>query len=379
MHTDCRHFTGAVPCTFHKRDGRPCGDCSTYAPAERRLLIVKLAAAGDVLRTTSILPAMRRRWPNAQITWITDRRSVPLLTDNPLIDRVIAADAAPPRLLVERFDAAYGLDPDADGGALLAIARAEARFGFTLDERGTVVPVNRRAREWWELGLDDRRKRLNRRSYQSLMYDVCELDEPVHAPQFIVSAAARRAIDARLAAAGVNGGRMLLLNTGGGTRWEQKRWCPEHYVAFVAMLREREPGTVVVVAGGPEERDFTAHLLAPFSADPGVVDGGCNNSISEFAALIERAGFVVTSDSLALHLATALDRPLVAIVGPTSPWELDLFGRGEVITADVPCLACYQKTCDKPVTCMELLSPERVYEACVRVGRAGLNACATAG
>src|ERR1051326_5313740 len=138
MHTDCRHFAGAVPCTCPKRDGRPCGDCSTYAPAERRLLIVKLAAAGDVLRTTSILPAMRRRWPNAQITWITDRRSVPLLTDNPLIDRVIAADAAPPRLLVERFDAAYGLDPDADGGGPLAIARGEGRFGFTLDERGTV-------------------------------------------------------------------------------------------------------------------------------------------------------------------------------------------------------------------------------------------------
>jgi ADP-heptose:LPS heptosyltransferase len=101
--------------------------------------------------------------------------------------------------------------------------------------------------------------------------------------------------------------------------------------------------------------------------DPRVIDGGCDNTIDEFAALIERADLVVTPDSLAFHLATALHRPIVVIVGPTSPWELELYGRGEAISADVPCIACYRRACQKPVTCMDLLRPEHVYSACERV------------
>lgn len=94
-------------------------------------------------------------------------------------------------------------------------------------------------------------------------------------------------------------------------------------------------------------------------------------AIKEFAAMIELADLVVTADSLALHIATALSRPAVVFVGPTSPWELDLYGRGEVVSADVPCLACYRRECDQAVTCMERLAPETVYAASLRVRAAG--------
>src|ERR1041384_5783168 len=149
MHSDCRHFTGAVPCTFHKLDGRLCDDCPDYDRAAHRILIVKLAAAGDVLRTTCILPALRAQWPSAQITWVTARKAVPLLDGNPLIDRIVDGEHALPRLTVERFDAGYGLDPDAEGASLMAIANCGRRFGYSLDPSGNVVPLNDGAREWW--------------------------------------------------------------------------------------------------------------------------------------------------------------------------------------------------------------------------------------
>src|SRR6266850_1284015 len=54
IHTDCRHYKGSMPCIFHKKDGRLCEGCVEYSPTKARVLIVKLAAVGDVLRTTSI-------------------------------------------------------------------------------------------------------------------------------------------------------------------------------------------------------------------------------------------------------------------------------------------------------------------------------------
>ena len=370
MRIDCRQFNGSLPCAPHKRDGRECAACAEYEPIRHRLLIVKLAAAGDVLRTTCILPALRRAWSGAQITWVTERAAMPLLADNPLIDRVIARDDAIPRLLVERFDAGFGLDSDATGGALMAIARCRERAGFVLDKAGRVMPVNEAATIWWRMGTDDRLKRANRRTLPDLLYDICGLSGHPPRPQLSVPPATRQAIRDRFTAALAPYGNVMLLNTGGGGRWAQKKWTPRHLLELVHLVRREQPGTAVLVAGGPEEIAVNTALLASIR-DPGIIDAGCGNSLKEFAAIVELADLVVTSDSLALHMAAALSRPVVALVGPTSPWELEMYGTGEVVTADVPCLACYRPACDKPVTCMELLTPRRVYDACLRVAAHG--------
>jgi heptosyltransferase-2 len=367
MFVDCRHFTGATPCRFHKLDARACSDCADYEDVVQRILIVKLAAAGDVLRTTCVLPALRAAWPGAQITWLTEGSAVPLLEGNPLIDRVLPREAATERLMVERFDLVLGLDNDLAGGALASLARCRERRGYVLDERGRVVPVNDGARLWWQMGLDDRLKRANRRTHSDLLHQVCGLPPTGAPPQFVIPASTRRAIRDRFAPLVAPFERIVLLNMGGGGRWPQKRWTQDHYVEFAGKVRREEPSTAVLIAGGRDEAEAYARLLAALYPDPGIIDGGCDKTIKEFGAMIELADLVVTADSLALHIATALSRPAVVFVGPTSPWELDLYGRGEVVTADVPCLACYRRECDQAVTCMDLLSPETIYAASVRV------------
>ena len=366
MRTDCRHFTGSAPCAFHKRDGRTCDRCRDHEPVTFRILIVKLAAAGDVLRTTCILPALHRAYPGAQITWVTERQAMPLLDGNPLIDRIVPRDIAAERLMVEEFDLGLGLDVDAQGGSLFALARCRSRAGYVLDAAGRVMPVDGRAQHWWRMGLDDSEKRANRRSYPDLLHEICGLAGTPARPSLFIPQASRAAVRARLAGSLDRFDRVVALNTGGGRRWAQKKWTPPHSLAFATLVRRMHPATAVVVAGGPDERQLNAALIAS-TRDAGIVDGGCDNSIHEFAAILELANLVVTSDSLALHIATALARPVVALVGPTSPWELEMYGTGTVVTADVPCLACYRGECDKPVTCMEQLTPERVYAACVGV------------
>ena len=169
LKTDCRHFHGDRPCTPHKLHGVECASCTDhYDPAATRLLIVKLAAMGDVLRTTSLLPAIHRRWPGAHITWVTNPESVPLLSGNPDIDRVIPfkAGAVPLEVLSERYDVVVNPDAAPESCALAHMARTGNRIGFAFDERGAPVPLSKGAGHWLAMGLSDELKRTNQRTYQ---------------------------------------------------------------------------------------------------------------------------------------------------------------------------------------------------------------------
>jgi heptosyltransferase-2 len=360
---DCHQYRGDRPCAPHKRDGRSCDGCDEYRPIVDRLLVIKLGALGDVLRTTCLLPALFRTYESPHVTWITRRSAAPLLAGNPYISRVLTVeDAHVEHLLVERFSAGFGLDPEPLPASLLTISRCDRSYGFRADDRGRVVPAGREAEAWWLMGLDDGRKRANRRTFQSLLYEMCGVAEPVARPMLTICPSARGRADALLAAGPRFGGRPVIgLNTGGGSRWQYKKWTMTGWMSLIEELRDEAMNAELVLLGGPQEADMNGMLASRFGAR--VIFPGCHHDLLTFAALVERVDALVTADSLALHVATALGRPVVALVGPTSPWELDIYGQGEVLTGDVDCIACYRSTCDKRPACMDLLPATRVASA----------------
>jgi ADP-heptose:LPS heptosyltransferase len=360
IHTDCKFYRGSMPCHFHKRDGRPCDGCTDYSPVRTRLLIVKLAAVGDVLRTTSILPPLAAKYPGAHITWVTRAAAAPLLAGNPLVDRVLCVEDQYGLFLAnEEFDYGICLDADPLSATILSTASCRETSGFSADRAGRVQPVNERATGWWLLGLNDALKRANRKTYQQIMYDICGLPSPVAPPQLNMTEG-DRAFGRDFA--GRNGlarfRNVLGLNTGGGGRWQYKKWTFDGYTSFIRLFRSRHPGTGILLLGGPEEEELNREIIR--GVGDAVIDGGCRNSLMQFASLIAAVDAVLTSDSLAMHMSVALGKPTVVLVGPTSPWELDVFGRGEIVHSDIECLACYLSRCDKTVNCMNTLSPEYV-------------------
>ncbi|MCX5902559.1 MAG: hypothetical protein NTV89_03620 [Proteobacteria bacterium] len=115
IHTDCRYFLGSKPCVPHKKYGAQCETCTSYEPVSLRILIVKLDSMGDVLRTTSVLPALREEHPACFITWITRREAVELIAHNPHLDELLVLEAgALSQLLVRKFDLVLGLDMSRD-------------------------------------------------------------------------------------------------------------------------------------------------------------------------------------------------------------------------------------------------------------------------
>ncbi len=138
-----------------------------------------------------------------------------------------------------------------------------------------------------------------------------------------------------------------------GTNWPTKRWPAERFAALARAIRERF-GLEPLVAGSPNE-GFLAQQI-----------GGTNlagkTSLRELVALLERAQLVVANDSGPMHIASALNRPLVAIFGPTNPVRTGPFGRADsVIRLDIPCSPCYSRRCSHQ-SCLQWLGIEPVLQ-----------------
>lgn len=360
---DCRHLRWDRPCTPHKRRGKECATCDEYDPIRTRVLMVKLAATGDVLRTTAFLPAIHATWPGARVTWLTRKAAVGLFDGNRLVDEVLATDDAvtAARLATETFDVVLCPDADPDAAVLAAMARGRERRGYVRDAAGHVVPLGPGAAAWLRMGLSDELKKQNRETYQKLVAEVLGFDpalvrEPILEPS---------AADTAAAVAFVNGlpgtGPLVGINTGAGGRWAYKQWTREHQQTFLQLATDA--GCRVLLLGGPEEVARHRELLASAAGRP-VFDGGNHNSYGRFAALIDRCRTIVTSDSLAVHVAAARKVPAVVLFGPTSAPEIELYGRGtKLVPEGLDCLCCYLPRCDRVPHCQALIAPATVFAA----------------
>jgi ADP-heptose:LPS heptosyltransferase len=358
---DCRFFLGDRPCIWHKATGVLC-TCEHYDKVEERLLIIKLDAMGDVLRTTSLLPALKEAHPAAAITWITRRESRPLLEQNPYIGEIIDyGDDALLQLRVRTFDRLINLDAGKTSAALASLATARRKDGFVLDVRGCVQPTNDAARIWLEMGIFDDLKKQNTKTYQDLMLEIVGLPNAAHRYVFELSPEERERGRAHLQCLGVDLSRPVIgLNTGAGRRWELKQWREDGYVELVERLAQSHSAQFVLL-GGPEERERHERLKSR-SRIP-LIDSGCDNSVRHFAAIVAACSIVVAGDTLAMHLALALKRPTVVLFGPTSANEIDLYGLGAKVVPSMKCLACYKPTCDFVPNCMDLISVDMVHSA----------------
>lgn len=360
VHTDCRHYVGNRPCVPHKREGVLCPGCPHYDPVQERLLVVKLAAIGDVLRTMAILPALRARFPNGHVTWLTEPQAVPLFYHHPQVDRVLVPSAETVVLLqCERFDQCYGLDLDPVACALTATVRAAEVWGFTRDERGAVVAHGPGAEQWYEMSLWDDCKRANEETYQAHLFRTAGLVFQGERPQLVLTEEERACARGRLADTQCP---RVGLNLGGGGRWRHKRWTLEGFVELARRLSAT--GATIVLFYGPDEQSFAESVQRAMAVP--FIDARPDNSLRDFAALVGECDLLVTGDTLAMHLAIAQDVPVVVLFGPTSAAEIDLYGRGEAVVAELPCQCCYLPDCDVRPTCMESILPERVFAACLR-------------
>ena len=372
IRSDCLHFRGDRPCAPHKRTGVHCDVCAEYTKTAYRILIVKLDAIGDVLRTTCILTALHKQWPASHVTWLTRQSAKALFNGNPHVHRVETVEAeAWISLATEQYDLVINLDSSPVSARLATMANAERKFGFGYDPRGFVFPFNKEAREWFEMGLFDDRKLQNEKTYQTIAHEICQLDPVEQRLHLYLNDDEREwAKQQRESWGGHHRQPVIGLNTGASDRWPHKKWTLEGYVELInglyPYLQEKhgvEP--LIVLLGGESERERNKEIVARTHGRS--VDARTDRELRRFFALLELCDLVVTGDTLGMHAACALDKFVVAIFGPTSITEIDLYGRGVKLVSDAPCVGSYLSDCDVTPTCMERISSEQVQRAVLQL------------
>jgi ADP-heptose:LPS heptosyltransferase len=147
------------------------------------------------------------------------------------------------------------------------------------------------------------------------------------------------------------------LNTGAGTKFETKQWPTAHYRKLIRMLA-RELKADVFLLGGGRERELNASLEK--AAPAHIHNTGTGHSLRRFAGFVEAMDLVVSSDTLGMHIAIALGKPVIALFGPTCPQEITVYGRGAKLFAGVACAPCYKSACPD-MTCMSDIQPGLVF------------------
>ncbi len=155
-----------------------------------------------------------------------------------------------------------------------------------------------------------------------------------------------------------------------GTIWETKQWLQRRFAEVARHFLQK--GFAVTLIGSDRERAVCNEVAA---LAPGAVNLGGETTLSELAALIRRAAICVTNNSGPMHLAVALDRPVVSVFGSTDPIWIGPYRRdGAVLKAELPCSPCYLRQlsrCAHGHACMHGIAASAVIERMETMLRSG--------
>jgi ADP-heptose:LPS heptosyltransferase len=366
MRNDCRYFLGHKPCRFR----RECDGCDHYSSFGKRILIIKLAAIGDVLRTTPLLRGLRAKYPACHITWLTEPNAVPLLHGIREIDRLLPYSCEiVGQLETEAFDEVYCFDKEPKATAPVMKIRSERKIGFGMSPFGNVIPLNKESEYTYRLGIDDALKfRINTRTYPELIFECAGIPYTEHQEYILpdISVEIEEA-KAGLLARGVRpDGLKIGLNTGAGDVFATKKWTEEGYAQLANRL-VRELGASVLLLGGPGEVERNRRIAA--AAQYPLVHTGNDNPLRKFSGIVGNCDLVITGDTLAMHIAIGLRIPVLVMLGPTCHQEIELYERGAKLVSDFECSPCYLSVCPKEITCMHAFSTDVVFETAARLVR----------
>jgi len=352
----------------------------------QRILLIKPSSLGDVIHALPVLSGLRRKFPQARIDWLISTSLASLLeghrdvTDLVLFDRKrLGRLATSPRA----------------AGAFVTFVRTlrEKQYDLVIDLQG----LFRSGFFAWASGAPVRLGFAHVREGASLFYTHTgpELDPDTHAvdrnwqlAQCVGLEDAPPRFDLQLAEPDRAAARRLLTEHGWnepnrmiavlpGARWETKLWSPQRFAQVIDGLHRGGLGRCVML-GGESELD-RCRDVAEACEDPPMDLCGLT-PLRTLAAMIDRADVTLCHDSGPMHMAVALDRPLVCLIGPTNPNRTGPYGRPEsVVRLDLDCAPCYLRKmsqCPFDHRCMRDLSAEAVLHAvreAMHAPRAGIR------
>lgn len=348
----------------------------------KRLLLIKLWASGDILMTTPLLTALRQSYPDLHIAWAVDTGHAEILRGQPLIDELIPIDTGRWRrflrkgnvlawgiesqrwyreMQVRQFDAIINCHPDQWWTRILC----PSRVGVALYP-SSKLPITRHL---YTHSLARPVVPMHNSDYYLQTLSALGLSGPFDRHMLLpITAESQSQASAFLQNESAYRKDLPLILLHPGTSQASKCWPTDYFAEVAAALL---PEHNVVITGSPRELPLASAILAVLPPDglKPLIAIGKLPSIGATAALVQLATAAVSGDTAVLHMASALETPLVGIFGSTRPGDNQPLYGPQVLLYDnsVSCAPCYQGNCPLKgslfMQCQRAVTPKQVLAA----------------
>lgn len=347
-----------------------------------RILIVRLRLIGDVVLTTPLLGALRRQYPEAQLTYVVEPAAAPVVRGNPHLTNIVvvpkrrgvarlADDLRTARQLRQlRPDIALDLHGGPRAAWFTWASGAPMRIGYSI-----------RGRSWMYTHVVPRPRDNAPRAAVANQWDllaplgVGAPDPARHPLEMTGEPRAAESVERRLRDAGLAKAHpLIVVHVSAGNPF--RRWPRESFEALVIALARRDPSRRIILTSGPSDAaaahaiaDRARAVLGPLAA---AVPRIGEFDLAELRALIGRAAVYIGGDSGPLHIAGTTATPIVAVFGPTLaersiPWRDPRWFAEAVDAGPLECRPCRQRECEPgDFRCLTRITAEQVAAAAER-------------
>jgi len=312
----------------------------------KKICIIKLEALGDVVRTLPVAKKLKEQEKGCSITWVTRENALEIFEANPYVDEVVGvenlvtdnnaevhrdnvAPRTPPSSKniqdLGSFDVLYNFDLDEEAGLIAREIKAEVKIGF-YHEAGYPMAFNPEAEYYINTMFDDHLKKENRKTYQRMMFETAGLVWDESHCEIELRDDEKGRAQRLLRIQNRNQDKKLIgLHIGTSVRWPSKAWHEDNVKEFVKKADEK--GWEVILFAGADEKDKQEKLRKDIE-DKGIklLFNNPDNSIRDFAGLVNECDAIVSGDSFAMHVALALKKQTIGLFFCTTPHEIEEYG-----------------------------------------------------
>jgi len=332
---------------------------------QKKIMIIKLGAMGDLILGTPSFRMIRKRFPEAWISVLVDKKLASMISYCPYLNEVIPIQRKKlskltyllklaKRLRREGFDLSVDLQNAKWTHLMAALAGIPQRYGFRRGRFGFLINRHDRSFDLADSPVKHQFRILSKLGIQSLDEDL-ELWPDIDSDH---------RIERLLKQGGKNGNsRLVGLAIGSSPKWPTKRWPLEYYRELGQIVAKNRGCRVVLI--GTEDDTPQAQALMKEGGDQ-FVDFVGKTSLQDLVSLVKRLDVLVTGDTAPLHIAAAVKTKFIAIFGPTDPKRHAPPGNSSIImTRYLSCQPCYKGQCTEKenLACLRRISVDEVFEA----------------
>lgn len=328
-----------------------------FAPS--KILVRMPNWIGDLVMATPVLRALKEGFPEVEITAMCLTSQAELFLQDPHVDKIWGIEKGgkkiPEKIKEERYEVGILLTNSFSSAWLLWRGGVPIRIGYSREGRRIFLthPVRKKEEDIHQVD-----------QYKRLLEPLGVSGEKIE-PKLYVKEEEREVVVKLLQKEGYEKGQQLIGINPLAAYGPAKCWPEERYHQLLKKL-QKHAEFFVVVLGEASSYDKVASIIGEESKNRKNFAG--KTSLRELAVLMQEMDLLITNDSGPMHIAAALDTPLLALFGSTDEKRTGPYGKeGSVLKKKVSCSPCFQRVCPIDFRCMKGISVEAVYQKALQV------------